>query len=159
MKRINYFDMVALSLVIVRNPSTRKFLSIRETRDRGWWIPGGKVDPPEDIKLAAVRECKEEGGIDVELKGILKIIYDTQGKHLNYLKMKFVFYGEPVDAQQRPKAHADRHSEEARWVSLDEFALLEKIRGKELLEYGSYLEAGGVVHPLDIMQNLHIVEP
>ena len=65
----------------MRHPIHSKFLSIKETRNRGWWIPGGKVDPPEDIKLAAIRECKEESGIDVDLKGIISIIYDTKGKH------------------------------------------------------------------------------
>ncbi len=60
-------------------------------------MPGGKVDPPEDIAKAAIRECKEEGGIDVSLKGIIKIMYDSSGGDAHYLKMKFIFYGEPLN--------------------------------------------------------------
>lgn len=55
------------------HPVTHKYLAIRETRERGWWIPGGKVDPPEDLFTAAIRECKEESGIDVKLTGIIRI--------------------------------------------------------------------------------------
>ena len=46
----NFFNLIAVSLAIVRNQNTKKFLAVRETRNRGWWIPGGKIDPPEDIK-------------------------------------------------------------------------------------------------------------
>lgn len=34
---------------------------------RGWEFPGGFVDLAESIKTAAVREVKEESGIDIEL--------------------------------------------------------------------------------------------
>lgn len=36
-----------------------------------WVPPGGKVDPDEVPDVAAVRECKEETGLDVELVGDL----------------------------------------------------------------------------------------
>ena len=49
-------EMLGLSLTIVRN-NQNKFLAIKETRNRGWWIPGGRVDPPEDFYTAAIREC------------------------------------------------------------------------------------------------------
>lgn len=68
-------QMLGLSLVIVRNHEG-KFLAVKETDDRGWWIPGGKVDPPEDFFVASRRECIEEAGIDIVLKGIL---------HLNFM--------------------------------------------------------------------------
>ena len=45
----HHFSMLGLSLVIVQNPLNEKFLTVRETRNRGWWIPAGKVDPPEDF--------------------------------------------------------------------------------------------------------------
>lgn len=90
-----YFDLLALSVVIVRNPKTLKFLTVRETKNRGWWIPGGKVEPPEDPVTACIRECKEEAGIDIQLKGLIKVMYDL--KEQKYLKMKFILYGEPID--------------------------------------------------------------
>lgn len=64
--------MLGLSLLIVRNKQG-KFLAVKEIGKRGWWLPGGKVDPPEDFITAAKREAKEEAGIDVEIKGVLRI--------------------------------------------------------------------------------------
>ncbi|WP_066306815.1 NUDIX hydrolase [Bacillus sp. FJAT-29814] len=34
---------------------------------RGWEIPGGQVEEGESLRAAAIRETKEESGIDVEI--------------------------------------------------------------------------------------------
>ena len=34
------------SVAIVRNKEG-KFLAVNETRDRGWWLPAGRVEPGE----------------------------------------------------------------------------------------------------------------
>ncbi len=34
---------------------------------RGWEMPGGQVEEGESLKDAAIRETKEESGIDVEI--------------------------------------------------------------------------------------------
>ena len=56
-----------------------KYVAVNETRDRGWWIPGGAVDFGEDFITGATRECKEEAGIDCEIKGILKVDHSVNG--------------------------------------------------------------------------------
>ena len=38
-----------------------------------WVFPGGYVDRGEDVRLAAVREAREEAGIDVRLDGLVGI--------------------------------------------------------------------------------------
>ena len=53
---------------------------MNESRGRGWWIPGGAVDAGENFVVAAHRECLEEAGIRVDLKGILKIDYSLHGE-------------------------------------------------------------------------------
>jgi 8-oxo-dGTP pyrophosphatase MutT (NUDIX family) len=60
------------SLVICRHPDGR-FLAVEEINNRGWWVPGGAVDKDETLQEAAIRETKEEAGIDVILKGILRV--------------------------------------------------------------------------------------
>ena len=49
-------------------------------------IPGGGCDPGEGLTHAALREVREETGIEVELTGILKIEYHAKGtpKRKNY---------------------------------------------------------------------------
>jgi ADP-ribose pyrophosphatase YjhB (NUDIX family) len=47
--------------------------------DNGYWsIPGGGVQPGETIKDTAVREVKEETGIDCEVTGLIGIYSDPK---------------------------------------------------------------------------------
>ena len=46
---------------------------------------------------------------------------------------------------------ADSESLEARWVTLEEFEKIGMIRGDELLEFGEYIEQGGAIYPLDLL--------
>ena len=56
--------MLGISLVICRNKKGQ-YLTVKESGNRGWWLPGGLVDPPESFQQAAIRETIEEAGIDV----------------------------------------------------------------------------------------------
>ena len=73
------FKCYQFSLCIVRHPQTGKFLAVDESKDRGWWIPGGAVDAGQTFKEAAVRECQEEAGIDIKLKGVIHIDHHLFG--------------------------------------------------------------------------------
>lgn len=102
--------------MIVRHPSTGKYLAVDEGPKRGWWIPGGGVDSGENFRAGAIRECKEEAGIDIELKGVLKIQhYPFQGDEA---KIRVIFYAEPIDLNQAPKSVPDDESIGAEWVTL-----------------------------------------
>ena len=62
---------------MVRNPYREsehfnKYLTIEEADGRGWWLAGGALEAGETFQDGALREVREEAGIDVELKGVLR---------------------------------------------------------------------------------------
>jgi len=68
--------------------------------------------------------------------------------------MRVVFYAEPTDPSQPPKSIPDKESELALWVTIEELLKISEeppgLRGNELVEWAYYIEAGGVISPLDI---------
>ena len=87
--------------------------------------------------------------MDIVVKGILRVEHSNTKTGA---RLRVIFYAEPRDDSQVPKTEADEHSEEARFVSVDEFAnALGKIREPELIEWGRYLDSGGQIFPLTIL--------
>lgn len=72
-----------------------KILLLQKPR-RGWWaIPGGKVEPKETVKAAAIREYWEETGIQIQkpvIKGIYTFLMEDQAQNPEW--MMFTFYTE-----------------------------------------------------------------
>lgn len=57
------------ALVLVRRGD--RFLLVEETdHGGGWYVPAGRVEPGETLTAAALREVREEAGIDVRLTGV-----------------------------------------------------------------------------------------
>ena len=84
--RIDYFDdpgapaatsMVASVNVIVADDDGR-ILLIRRTDNGNWAVPGGAIDLGESMIGAAVRETREESGVDCEITGLLGIFTDPR---------------------------------------------------------------------------------
>jgi phosphatase NudJ len=138
--------------VVVCRHSDGRWLAVRETNNRGWWLPAGLVDSGETFTQAAKRQSLEEAGIKIELRGILRIEHSVYGP--THARMRVVFFAVPLEGQ-RPKLTADQRSEEARWVTLEELKMWAKtapgLRGPELLEWGGYVERGGVIAPIQLL--------
>lgn len=45
-----------------------------------WYIPGGRVEPGELPRMAAIRECREEVGLEIELENIIHEDSNLDGK-------------------------------------------------------------------------------
>lgn len=115
-------------------------------------MPAGGLDPGETFPEAALRETREEAGIDITLKGVLRVEHTIY--HDATARMRVVFYAEPTDPSQQPKSKADTESEFALWVTIEELLkLAEKppgLRGTELLDWATYIETGGIISPLHV---------
>lgn len=69
------------ALVIVRLPGTKRYLLVQEFANAGFWCPGGAVDIGESFQSAALRECMEEAGMPIILKGILSVEVHNTGDY------------------------------------------------------------------------------
>ena len=87
-RRIDFYDdpaapevnsMVPSVNVVVTNASGDVLL-IRRSDNQNWAVPGGAIDLGESMVQAAVRETREETGIDCEITGLVGIYTDP--KHL-----------------------------------------------------------------------------
>jgi ADP-ribose pyrophosphatase YjhB (NUDIX family) len=70
-----YLDPKLAVGTIVRMPDGRIVLARRAIEPgHGLWVfPGGYVDRGEDVRTAAIREAREEAGIDIRLDGLVGI--------------------------------------------------------------------------------------
>ena len=75
-----------LAGVVIYNEHGELLLIHRNT-DRlvQWELPGGKVESGETVQQTAIREAREEIGVDVEVGDILgSAEFDHDGYHWNY---------------------------------------------------------------------------
>ncbi len=67
-----------------------EILLIRGPR-RGWEMPGGQVEEGESLKEAAIRETKEESGIDIEVLKFCGVFQNVNGSICNT-----IFLAKPI---------------------------------------------------------------
>ncbi len=88
MARIDYFNdpnapqansVVPSVTAVVTDPDGR-ILMVHKTDNDLWALPGGGMDLGESIADAAVRETKEETGIDIEVTGLIGVY--TNPRHV-----------------------------------------------------------------------------
>lgn len=144
--------LYAFALVVCHNKKFNTFLLVQEFANSGFWLPGGRIDSGESPAQAAIRETKEEAGIDIQLTGLIKIEYhpkkDRSGRQ--YVRMRFIFYAEPLDCDQPPKSIPDYESAGATWCHADQVSGL-PLRGSEPVTYFKYVAAGKPIYPMDMI--------
>lgn len=137
-----------VSLVCVRHPKTGKFLAVEETRDRGWWLPAGNVDPGETFAQAAYRETLEEAGIGIKVEGLLRV--EHRRTEATSGRMRVFFYGSPIHEDAPLKSTPDGESLRAKWMTPKDMKGL-KLRSREVIEWAEYVEGGGVIYSLSLL--------
>lgn len=85
-RRIDYYDdpeapaansLVPSANVVVTNDAG-EVLMIRRADNNNWAVPGGAMELGESLVQAAVRETREETGIDCEITGLVGIYTDPK---------------------------------------------------------------------------------
>ena len=87
-RRIDFYDSpdappansIVPSVNVVVENGRGEILLIRRSDNDNWAVPGGAIDLGESMTQAAVREVKEETGIDCEITGLVGIYTDP--KHI-----------------------------------------------------------------------------
>src|SRR5690625_1534221 len=67
---------------------------------RGWEMPGGQVEQGESIKEAAIRETKEESGINIEILKFCGIFQNVEASICNTLFLGRAVGGVPTTSPE-----------------------------------------------------------
>ncbi len=115
--------MVGVGMVIKEN---NKILLVKRKRDPGkgrWSVPGGLLELGEKARDGAIREVREETGLDTEIDRLIdveeNITVDEEGKiRFHYVLVDFL--GHPIGGVLAPNTDAA----DARWVDMNEIDAL-----------------------------------
>ena len=129
-RRIDYYDdpsapkasslVPSVNVVVVNDAG--EILMIRRTDNDNWAIPGGAIDLGESVAQAAVRETREESGIECEITGIVGIYSDP--KHVllytsnGEVRQEFSIVLTAIPLSGQPTSSSE--SSEVRWVPVSE---------------------------------------
>ncbi|PWW39919.1 MULTISPECIES: NUDIX hydrolase [Paenibacillus] len=66
---------VDVAYSLITDPTNSKILMVRNVDDSSdrWSLPGGAVEREESLDQAAIREAKEETGLDIKVHGIVAV--------------------------------------------------------------------------------------
>ena len=147
-RRIDYYDdpaapkvnslVPSVNIVVVNDAGD--VLMIRRSDNDNWAVPGGAIDLGESMVQAAIRETREETGIECEITGLVGIYTDP--KHLilytsnGEVRQEFSIVLTAATTGGQPTLSSE--SSEVRWVPREDVAGYQMDRSMRL-RIGHYL--------------------
>jgi len=146
----DYDTRLAAYAVIVDEATDRVLLALwNEADEPRWTLPGGGVELHESAEDGAVREVREESGLEVELTGLLGVhsYVVPPERRLSRTRrpmraVRVVFSARVVGGELTKEIGGT--TDEARWIPLHEVAALPQVGLVEIgLELWRKANAGG----------------
>ncbi|MEV8375470.1 (deoxy)nucleoside triphosphate pyrophosphohydrolase [Kribbella sp. NPDC056861] len=106
-------QQIVVGVAVIR--AGQVLAALRPGPDGGWEFPGGKVEPGETDEQAAVRELREELGLEIEPGSSLGLDQPVNEKYVLRVYVASLLVGEPVL----------REHIAVRWVSAAELTQLD----------------------------------
>lgn len=124
-----------VDVILVRGRTV--LLIARKNEPHGWALPGGFVDEGERVGAAAVREVKEETGLDADLESLFHV-YSDPSRDPRKHTLSVVFIGAAEGEAQGSDDAAD-----AAWFDLDALpSPLAFDHGAILADFRRWLDTG-----------------
>ena len=129
---ITTMDQISAGGIAFRRTDSEPQIAIVSMKPKlRWQLPKGIVDPGESPEVTAVREVREEAGVETERLGLIETIeywYRSvrNGQPVRYHKFVHFYL---MEYRSGDVSDHDHEVEEARWVSFEE--------ALELLEFKS----------------------
>lgn len=93
---------VGVAVILLQQPSTANSklrILLGERRSGGWCIPCGHVEWDEDIQAAALREFREETGLDVVLEKVFAVHSNFHNPHQHTVGVWYLSHSPGGDLQ------------------------------------------------------------
>ena len=145
-----YFNPIPTTDVVIYDPEKGVVIIKRANSPHGYALPGGFIEEGEQAEDAAVREMKEETGLDVSLLGLLGV-YSTPHRDPRQHTLSVVFVGKTENSDAL-KAGDDAAG--AAFYKLD--ALPEPLvfdHAKILNDFKSWLAGKRTLAPIETPEN------
>ena len=144
--KVTTMDQVSAGGVAFRWKDSKPEIAIVSVKPKlRWQLPKGIVDEGESPQVAAVREVREEAGVETQLIKLIETIeywYRSvkYGKPVRFHKFVHFYL---VEYKSGDVANHDHEVEEARWVSFDEaLELLDFKSERDVVEKAREMIAG-----------------